>query len=181
MLMFVRQRHVVNLVASDAEHPATLAGEGSSYALLSLAIKAKKGLIFPRHLRRVTGECGPPRTRGRYVFLRFGTSAQISTDARQHFGPRFFACDADHAFRPGLLRHGERRADGRHRGGGGGSQGRPHRSAKGIHVSHHLRQRGRYLFRSIPPGVYTVSAEAKGFEKALNPSRWTSTRTPRRI
>jgi len=27
---------------------------------------------------------------------------------------------------------------------------------------------GRYLFRSIPPGVYSVSAEAKGFEKALS-------------
>ncbi len=27
---------------------------------------------------------------------------------------------------------------------------------------------GRYLFRSIPPGVYTVSAEASGFEKALS-------------
>ena len=26
---------------------------------------------------------------------------------------------------------------------------------------------GRYLFRSIPPGVYTVSAEARGFEKAV--------------
>src|SRR5882724_210166 len=25
---------------------------------------------------------------------------------------------------------------------------------------------GRYLFRSIPPGVYTVSAEAKGFDRA---------------
>src|SRR5271154_3013058 len=25
---------------------------------------------------------------------------------------------------------------------------------------------GRYLFRSIPPGVYTVTAEAKGFDKA---------------
>jgi hypothetical protein len=27
---------------------------------------------------------------------------------------------------------------------------------------------GRYLFRSIPPGVYSVSAEAKGFGKALS-------------
>jgi hypothetical protein len=27
---------------------------------------------------------------------------------------------------------------------------------------------GRYLFRSIPPGAYSVSAEAKGFEKALS-------------
>ena len=27
---------------------------------------------------------------------------------------------------------------------------------------------GRYLFRSIPPGVYTVSAEMKGFDKALS-------------
>ena len=27
---------------------------------------------------------------------------------------------------------------------------------------------GRYLFRSIPPGVYTVSADAKGFDKALS-------------
>lgn len=26
---------------------------------------------------------------------------------------------------------------------------------------------GRYLFRSIPPGVYAVSAEAKGFEKGI--------------
>ena len=29
---------------------------------------------------------------------------------------------------------------------------------------------GRYLFRSIPPGVYTVSAEAEGFEKAQSAS-----------
>ena len=29
---------------------------------------------------------------------------------------------------------------------------------------------GRYLFRSIPPGVYTVSAEAKGFDKAQSAS-----------
>ena len=27
---------------------------------------------------------------------------------------------------------------------------------------------GRYLFRSVPPGVYTVSADAKGFGKALS-------------
>lgn len=27
---------------------------------------------------------------------------------------------------------------------------------------------GRYLFRSIPPGVYSVSSEAKGFEKTLS-------------
>ena len=27
---------------------------------------------------------------------------------------------------------------------------------------------GRYLFRSIPPGLYVVSAEAKGFDKALS-------------
>ena len=27
---------------------------------------------------------------------------------------------------------------------------------------------GRYLFRSIPPGVYVVSAEAKGFDKAVS-------------
>ncbi len=29
---------------------------------------------------------------------------------------------------------------------------------------------GRYLFRSIPPGVYTVSAEAKGFDRAQSAS-----------
>ena len=27
---------------------------------------------------------------------------------------------------------------------------------------------GRYLFRSVPPGLYSVSADAKGFEKALS-------------
>src|SRR5689334_9925296 len=27
---------------------------------------------------------------------------------------------------------------------------------------------GRYLFRSIPPGTYRVSAEIKGFEKVLS-------------
>ena len=27
---------------------------------------------------------------------------------------------------------------------------------------------GRYLFRSIPPGVYAVSAEARGFDKATS-------------
>src|ERR1035437_8165131 len=27
---------------------------------------------------------------------------------------------------------------------------------------------GRYLFRSIPPGVHSVSSEAKGFEKTLS-------------
>jgi hypothetical protein len=27
---------------------------------------------------------------------------------------------------------------------------------------------GRYLFRSIPPGVYAVSAEGKGFAKAIS-------------
>ena len=28
---------------------------------------------------------------------------------------------------------------------------------------------GRYLFRSIPPGVYTVTADVKGFEKIMSP------------
>jgi hypothetical protein len=28
---------------------------------------------------------------------------------------------------------------------------------------------GRYLFRSIPPGVYTVSADVKGFQKIVSP------------
>src|ERR1700733_14707783 len=28
---------------------------------------------------------------------------------------------------------------------------------------------GRYLFRSIPPGVYTVSAEARGFGRTVSP------------
>ncbi len=37
---------------------------------------------------------------------------------------------------------------------------------------------GRYLFRSIPPGLYVVSVEAQGFGKH---SSSTSTKTPRRI
>ena len=27
---------------------------------------------------------------------------------------------------------------------------------------------GRYLFRSIPPGIYTVTADAKGFNKVIS-------------
>jgi hypothetical protein len=37
---------------------------------------------------------------------------------------------------------------------------------KGFTFSTTSDSSGRYLFRSIPPGVYTVSADAKGFDKA---------------
>ena len=50
---------------------------------------------------------------------------------------------------------------------------------KGFTFSTTSDSNGRYLFRSIPPGVYVVSAETRGFEKVTAPgSRWMSTRTP---
>jgi len=39
---------------------------------------------------------------------------------------------------------------------------------KGFAFSTTSDSNGRYLFRSIPPGVYAVSAEAKGFDKAMS-------------
>jgi len=39
---------------------------------------------------------------------------------------------------------------------------------KGFNFSTTSDSNGRYLFRSIPPGLYSVSAEAKGFDKAVS-------------
>jgi hypothetical protein len=39
---------------------------------------------------------------------------------------------------------------------------------KGFNFTTTSDSNGRYLFRSIPPGLYSVSAEAKGFDKAVS-------------
>ena len=71
------------------------------------------------------------------------------------------------AFRPRLLRDGERDPDrpigGRHPG----RKGTLLDEQKGYKFTTTSDNEGRYLFVSIPPGLYSVTAEMQGFEKTV--------------